>query len=88
MAAAKMAAFDLGVSMNLQNKVKQTTAQLRREQKKNLITTSGTQPAKDTASTRTKQIAKLVAEYKKTGDKEIFKQLTKLRGLIPVSNQT
>ena len=83
-AAAKMAAFDLGVSMNLQKKVNQTTAQLRREQKKNLITTSGTTPAKETTATaKAKQIQKLVEQYRKTRDPEIFKQLTKLRGLIP-----
>ena len=81
-AAAKMAAFDLGVSMNkkLSNKINATTAQLRKEQKKQLISGSGTQAQTEGASAKT---AKLAEEYRKTGSKEIFKQLAKQRGLIP-----
>ena len=81
-AAAKMAAFDLGVSMNkkLSNKINATTAQLRKEQKKQLISGSGTQAQVEGASAKT---AKLVEEYRKTGNREVFKQLAKQRGLIP-----
>ena len=81
-AAAKMAAFDLGVSMNrkLQTKVNQTTAQLRKEQKKQLISGGGAQPQVEGGTTK---IAKLAEQYRKTGDKNVFKQLAKARGLIP-----
>ena len=81
-AAAKMAAFDLGVSMNrkLANKINTTTAQLRKEQKKQLIGGGGT-PV--TGGSGKSTIAKLAEQYQKTGDKEIFKQLVKARGLTP-----
>uniref|UniRef100_A0A6M3LPP8 Uncharacterized protein n=1 Tax=viral metagenome TaxID=1070528 RepID=A0A6M3LPP8_9ZZZZ len=81
-AAAKMAAFDLGVSMNskLNNKITATTAQLRKEQKKQLISGGGT-PAQTEGSTS--KLAKLAEEYRKTGSREAFKQLAKARGLIP-----
>jgi hypothetical protein len=82
MVAAKMAAFDLGVSMNrqLQSKVTQTTAALRKEQKKQLITGVGTQAQVEGAGSK---VSKLAEQYRKTGDKEVFKQLAKARGLIP-----
>ena len=81
-AAAKMAAFDLGVGATnkLQTKVKQTTAQLKREQKKQLISGSGS-PAKQVEGAS--KIAKLAAEYQKTKDPAIFKELARARGLIP-----
>ena len=81
-AAAKMAAFDLGVSMNrnLQTKVKQTTAALRREQKKQLIGSGGSSPQAEGSSGK---IAKLAEEYRKTGNKDVFVKLAKARGLIP-----
>uniref|UniRef100_A0A6H1ZQC6 Uncharacterized protein n=3 Tax=viral metagenome TaxID=1070528 RepID=A0A6H1ZQC6_9ZZZZ len=81
-AAAKMAAFDLGVSMNskLNNKITATTAQLRKEQKRQLISGGGT-PAQ-TESSQSK-LAKLAEVYRKTGSREAFKQLAKARGLIP-----
>jgi hypothetical protein len=81
-AAAKMAAFDLGVSMNrkLTNKINTTTAQLRKEQKKQLISGGGSPIIQETGKTR---IAKLAEQYQKTGDKNIFKELVKARGLIP-----
>jgi len=80
--AAKMAAFDLGVTVaqNLQRKVNQTTAQLRKEQKKQLIAGGGT-PAQVEGSSA--KIKKLTDEYAKTGNKEAFKQLAKMKGLIP-----
>lgn len=81
-AAAKMAAFDLGVSMNrkLQNKVNQTTAQLRKEQKKQLIAGVGSQGQQVEGKTK---VNKLAEEYRKTGNKDVFKELAKARGLIP-----
>lgn len=82
--AAKMAAFDLGISMNknLQKKINKTTAELRREQKKTLISGGGVSPQIDVSS-KQKQILKLAEEYKKTRDPKIFTQLTKIRGLLP-----
>ena len=82
-AAAKMAAFDLGYSMNkkLQSKVNQTTAQLRREQKKTLIAGGGATPTQE--SSKQKNLAKLVEKYQKTRDPDAFKELAKARGLIP-----
>ncbi len=81
-AAAKMAAFDLGVSMNRQlaNKVNTTTAQLRKEQKRQLITGVGS-PSQSEGSTA--KISKLAEQYRKTGDREVFKQLAKAKGIIP-----
>lgn len=83
MAAAKMAAFDLGISQSkkLQSKITQTTAQLRREQKKQLISGGGT-PAGQQEGQKSK-IAKLAQQYQQTGDRAIFKELVKARGLIP-----
>ena len=82
LAAAKKAAFDLGVSMNrkLNNKINATTAQLRKEQKKQLISSGGSSPQ---AEGSTAKIAKLAENYRKTGSKEAFKQLAKMKGLIP-----
>jgi len=80
--AAKAAAFDLGVSQNrkLANKITTTTAQLRKEQKKQLITGTGSQVTQDTGKSA---ISKLAEQYRKTGDKEVFKQLVRARGLTP-----
>jgi hypothetical protein len=77
-----MAAFDLGVSMNrkLQSKVNQTTAQLRKEQKKQLITGTGSSPQAEGSKAK---LAKLAEDYQKTGSKEAFKALAKAKGLIP-----
>lgn len=79
--AAKAAAFDLGVSQNrkLSNKINATTAQLRKEQKKQLIGGTGTPVTGSGKST----IAKLAEQYQKTGDKNTFKELAKARGLLP-----
>jgi len=81
-AAAKMAAFDLGVSMNrkLANKINTTTAQLRKEQKKQLISGGGTPITQETGKAR---LSKLAEQYQKTGDKNVFKELVKARGLLP-----
>jgi len=81
-AAAKMAAFDLGVSMNrkLSNKINATTAQLRKEQKKQLISGGGSSPQ---AEGQTTKLQKLAEDYRRTGSRESFKQLAKMKGLIP-----
>ena len=78
-AAAKMAAFDLGVSANrrLQSKVKKTTAQLRKEQKKTLIAGGGAAVTSDSKG----KIAKMAEEYRKTGDSNLFRELINKRGL-------
>jgi len=81
-AAAKMAAFDLGISVKLQKKVSQTQAQLARAQKRTLIAGGGISVQQD-GSAKQKQIVSLVDKYQKTGDKDAFKELAKLRGLIP-----
>jgi hypothetical protein len=69
------------MNSRLNNKINATTAQLRKEQKKQLISGGGT-PAQAEGSTS--RIAKLAEEYRKTGSKEAFKQLAKAKGLIPV----
>jgi hypothetical protein len=81
-AAAKMAAFDLGVSMNknLVNKINRTTAELRKEQKKQLITGVGTQAQTEGANSK---LIKLAETYKNNPTKENFTALAKARGLIP-----
>ena len=81
-AAAKNAAYDLGVGMNrkLQSKVTQTNAQLKREQKKQLISGSGLPGQQVEGKSK---IAKLAAEYQKTKDPNVFRELAKARGLLP-----
>ena len=81
--AAKLAAFDLGYTMNkqMQNKVNRTTAQLRKEQKKTLIASGGVSPTPEPS--KNKQVAALLKKYQETKDPEAFKQLVKMRGLIP-----
>jgi len=80
--AAKAAAFDLGVSQNrkLANKITATTAQLRKEQKKQLISGTGSSVQAESSSSK---MSKVAEEYRKTGNKDAFKQLAKMRGLIP-----
>ena len=82
-AAIKMAAFDLGVSMNLSNKVNKTIGQLRKEQKKQLASAGGTRTAETPEKTSKTRIAKLQEEYRKTGNKDIFAEIIKLKGLNP-----
>lgn len=81
MIAAKNAAFDLGYVANkgLMKKVNQTTAQLKKEQKKTLIAGGGVNP-QDSGSTK---IDKVVDEYRKNQSPKAFKELIKKRGLIP-----
>ena len=82
-AAVKMAAFDMGVSMNLQNKVKSTVGQLRKEQKKQLASTGGTRVAESSENASKTRLAKLQAEYNKTGSREIFAEIIKAKGINP-----
>ena len=83
MAAVKMAAFDSGVSMNLQNKVSRTVGQLRKEQKKQLASAGGTRIA-ETAETVTKtRLEKLTKLYGETGDRNVFAEIVKLKKLNP-----
>jgi len=84
MVAAKMAAFDLGVSINrkLQNKVNQTNAQLKHEQKKQLISTGGVTTQDSSVKSKAQ---KDWDTYVKSGgtDKDAFTRAMKVRGLIP-----
>ncbi|MFA5133109.1 MAG: hypothetical protein WC444_07320 [Candidatus Paceibacterota bacterium] len=81
MAAAKMAAFDLGISLNpkMQNKLNQTTAQLRKEQKKNLIN-GGTTVTVQKESSNHQKYVKLMSEYQKTGKASLLGEIMKLKG--------
>lgn len=82
-AAAKMAAFDLGIATNkgLQKKVSQTTAQLKREQKKTLIAGGGVTSQQDNSVNS--KVTKIAEEYRKTRNPEALKTLLKHRGLLP-----
>ena len=85
MAAVKMAAFDLGVSMNLQNKVNKTVGQLRKEQKKQLASSGGTSPAVNKDGADKIKYAKLVQKYAETNDRATFEEIVKMRKLNPFS---
>jgi len=83
MAAVKMAAFDLGVSMKANAKIKKTVGQLRKEQKKQLASAGGTKST-ETAETASKtRMEKLKKEYARTGSKEIFAEMVKMRKMNP-----
>jgi len=82
LAATKMAAFDLGLKPQntMMNKLQQTQAQLRREQKKTLVSSGGSvAPTKKQENTR----AKLIEEYRSTGSKEVFRELLRTSGVLP-----
>ncbi len=83
-AAAKMAAFDLGISPIAENKINRTNAQLKKEQKKTLIAGGGPSQ-QQSGDAKSKQIMKLSEEYRKTRNPEIFKQLVRARGLNPLA---
>ncbi len=84
-AAVKMAAFDLGVTSNkqLSQKVGRTIGQLRKEQKKGLASTGGITPKEEPGTKVKTRLLKLQQEYAKTGNKEIFVEIVKLRGMNP-----
>ena len=92
MAAVKMAAFDLGVQANrkTQQKLDRTTGQLRKEQKKQLASSGGSRPTENAdaqAKTRYATLQKAYREAQKSRDKDasrqIFAELSKLKGLNP-----
>jgi hypothetical protein len=82
--AVKAAAFDLGLgsSGKLQKKIDQTTAQLRREQKKQLTGGSGVTPA---ASGTKAKYDKLMVQYQQTRDPAVFREMARIRGLLPTA---
>lgn len=84
-AAVKMAAFDLGVNVNkqLSKKINRTTAQLRKEQKKQLVSGGGAGLPENAETLSKNRLKKLQAEYSKTGKKEVFAEIVKLKGLNP-----
>ena len=82
-AAVKMAAFDMGVSMNLQNKVKSTVGQLRKEQKKQLASAGGTRPMESSETVKKTRMDKLKDEYARTGSKDVFAEMVKMKGINP-----
>ncbi len=83
MAATKMAAFDLGVSMNLENKVNKTIGQLRKEQKKQLASAGGTRPSTNPEQASKTRLNKLQEEYQRTGNSNIFAEIVKLKNMTP-----
>jgi hypothetical protein len=83
MAAVKMAAFDLGVNMNLSKKIDKTVGQLRKEQKKQLASSGGTRVVENPATASKTRLEKLQSEYGKTGNKDAFAEILKLRGINP-----
>jgi len=84
-AAVKMAAWDLGVQRNkqLSQKVDRTTAQLRKEQKKQLASMGGSHQTETSENAAKTRLAKLQKEYARTGDRELFVEIVKIKGLNP-----
>jgi len=83
MAAVKMAAFDLGVSRNLSNKVNRVAGQLKKEQRKQLASVGGTQYKESPESAIKVRMATLKDEYNKTGSRDIFAEIIKLKKINP-----
>ena len=83
--AAKMAAFDLGITINpqQQNKLNRTVGQLRKEQKKQLASAGGSHSAETPETASKVRMGKLQAEYQKTGSRDVFAEIVKLKGLNP-----
>ena len=92
-AAVKMAAFDLGVHLTnqTQQKLSRTTGQLRKEQKKQLVSSGGTRPVENAQQLAKNKLAKLQEAYKvaqknpnnSQESTKIFAEIVKLRGLNP-----
>jgi hypothetical protein len=84
-AAVKLAAFDMGVTVNkqLSQKVDRTIGQLRKEQKKQLASAGGTRQAENPANASQARYEKLKKQYSETGDREVFAELVKMRKLNP-----
>jgi len=68
------------MNRKLSKKTNATSAQLRKEQKKQLISGGGSSPQ---AEGQTTKLQKLAEDYRRTGSRESFKQLAKMKGLIP-----
>jgi hypothetical protein len=84
-AAVKMAAFDLGVQVNKQmnQKLDRTVGQLRKEQKKQLASSGGTKPAETSEQISASKMAKLKEQYAKTGNRDVFAEMLKMKKLNP-----
>jgi hypothetical protein len=83
MAAVKMAAFDLGITPKTNQKIDRTVGQLRKEQKKQLASAGGTRVQETSDVVKKNRMDKLKEEYAKTGDKKIFAELIKMKGINP-----
>lgn len=81
--AAKMAAFDLGITPIQNKKIDRTVAQLRKEQKKQLASAGGTRPAETPANATQAKYEKLKKTYAETGNREAFAEMLKMRGQNP-----
>jgi len=82
-AAVKMAAFDLGIAQGSNAKLNKTVGQLRKEQKKQLVSSSGTRPTENNETQAKTRLAKLKEEYANTGNADVFSEIVKLRKLNP-----
>ena len=83
MAAVKMAAFDLGVAMGTNKKLDKTVGQLRKEQKKQLASAGGTRQHQSPENEKQGRYEKLKKQYSETGNKDVFAELLKIRGMNP-----
>jgi hypothetical protein len=81
--AAKAAAFDLGITPTSNKKLDRTIGQLRKEQKKQLASTGGTRSAENPEAATNSRIEKLKAEYAKTGNRDVFAEMIKTKGINP-----
>jgi len=94
-AAVKMAAFDLGVQVNAQTqqRLDRTTGQLRKEQKKSLVSSGGVKPVENAEVLAKQRLVKLQEAYvaaqkagKRDESSKLFAQIVKERGLNPFFN--
>jgi hypothetical protein len=83
MMAAKAAAFDLGITPTSNKKLDRTIGQLRKEQKKQLASVGGTRPVETSDVVKKNRIEKLREEYSRTGSREVFAEMVKMKGLNP-----
>jgi hypothetical protein len=83
MMAAKAAAFDLGITPTSNKKLDRTVGQLRKEQKKQLASVGGTRSSETPESVKQSKYEKMKQEYTKTGNKDVFAELLKMKGLNP-----
>ena len=81
--AAKAAAFDLGITPTSNKKLDRTIGQLRKEQKKQLASVGGTRPAESSENASKTRLAKLQEEYGKSGNRDTFAEIVKMRKLNP-----